>query len=67
MEGSEDEGTQQGRGSGGGSGSDSSLTALVVPTPRDHSLEFLVALSSAAVVIAPSLRRKSGDDAPRTT
>jgi len=65
MEGGDDESAKQGRGSG--SGSDSSIVASVVPTPRDHSLEFLVALSSVAVVIVPSLRRRSGHDAPRTT
>jgi hypothetical protein len=54
-------------GAGGGSGSDISAAALVVSTPRDHSLEFLVTLSSVAVVIVPSLRRRSGNDAPRTT
>jgi hypothetical protein len=63
----EDENPTPTLGVGGGSGSDISVVALVVPTPRDHSLEFLVTLSSMAVVIVPSLRRRSGDDAPRTT
>jgi hypothetical protein len=67
MESGEDESARPTRGSGGGSSSDSDLVALVVATPRDHGLEVLVAFSSVAVVIVPSLRRKNGDDAPRTT
>ncbi|HEX4420044.1 MAG TPA: hypothetical protein VH165_19150 [Kofleriaceae bacterium] len=50
---------------GSGSGSDS-LVALVVPTPRDHNLEYMVGLTSMAVVIIPSLRRKRRHDATRT-
>jgi hypothetical protein len=51
---------------GKGSGSAASV-ALVVPTPRDHNLEYMVGLTSMAVVIVPSLRRKRRDDAARTT
>jgi hypothetical protein len=50
---------------GSGSGSGSGVVSLVVSTPRDHSLEWLVAASSVAVVVVPSLRRKRGNDAPR--
>jgi hypothetical protein len=49
-----------------GSGSAASV-ALVEPTPRDHNLEYMVGLTSMAVVIVPSLRRKRRDDAARTT
>jgi hypothetical protein len=51
---------------GSGSGSDDLIAALVVPTPRDHNLEYMVGLTSMAVVIAPSLRRKRRHDAART-
>jgi hypothetical protein len=52
---------------GGGSGSDADLTAIVMPTPRDHNLEYMVGLASMAVVIVPGvgLRRNRRDDATR--
>jgi len=55
-------------GGGGGSGSDADLTAIVMPTPRDHNLEYMVGLASMAVVIVPGvgLRRHRRDDAART-
>jgi hypothetical protein len=55
-------------GGGGGSGSDADLTAIVMPTPRDHNLEYIVGLASMAVVIVPGvgLRRHRRDDAART-
>jgi hypothetical protein len=60
-------GTQDsGSGSNGGSGSDAFIAELVVPTPRDHNLEYMVGLASMAVVIVPSLRRKRRHDAARS-
>src|SRR4051794_33261074 len=52
---------------GGGSGSDADLTAMVMPTPRDHNLEYMVGVASMAVVIVPGmgLRRRRRDDAAR--
>ncbi len=60
-----DDGTPTAPELGRGSGSDALVAGLVVKTPRDHNLEYMVGLASMVVVIVPGLRRKRRDDATR--